>query len=413
MLCLTLASTGLSQNRAAPATGEALSDALKGATQPLSVTSQGDLAEAGGRLIKDAIDHAHFVLLGESHFSRETPQFAAAVCKAMRPDAYAVEAGPYAAAYVQTVLGSPDRKSLMEERERVHPANMAFLDNEQENDLAAKCVASATAKGVALWGLDQEFLGAASVLLQQMRQQPNGPKSTTAIQAALSKDKQTEERARSTGDFMQLFLVSATDADINALQEALDTDGTQKSRDILHELKVSRRIYRLNAAGSPDSNAERASLLKQHFLREYRTLQVRTPTPRILLKFGDNHMWKGFNDLHQLDLGDYVAELASVEQVPSLHIQVIAAKGTLAGISGYARPTNTESFVLADVPEYAWLKPVVDLLPADSSRPEGVVLDLRKLRFRKLAMSPEWLHEVYGYDLLVVLPAFSPANLFQ
>ena len=413
LLCLTLASTGLSQNRAAPATGEALSDALKGATQPLSVTSQGDLAEAGGRLIKDAIDHAHLVLLGESHFSRETPQFAAAVCRAMRPDAYAVEAGPYAAAYVQTVLGSPDRKSLMRERERIHPANMAFLDNEQENDLAAKCVASATAKGIALWGLDQEFLGAGSVLLQEMQQQPNGPESTTAIRAALIKDQQAEERARSTGDFMQLFLVSATDADINSLQKALAADGSQRSRDILRELTLSRRIYRLNAAGSPESNAERASLVKQHFLQDYRTLQERIPAPRVLLKFGDNHMWKGFNDLHQLDLGDYVAELASVEQVQSLHIQVIAAKGTLAGLGGYTRPTTTESFVLADVPEYAWLKPVVDLLPADSSRPEGVVLDLRKLRFRKLAMSPEWLHEVYGYDLLVVLPAFTPANLLQ
>jgi hypothetical protein len=42
-------------------------------------------------------------------------------------------------------------------------------------------------------------------------------------------------------------------------------------------------------------------------------------------------MWKGFNDLHQLDLGDFVAELASVERTTSLHIQVLAAKGTVAG----------------------------------------------------------------------------------
>jgi hypothetical protein len=29
-------------------------------------------------------------------------------------------------------------------------------------------------------------------------------------------------------------------------------------------------------------------------------------------------MWKGFNDTHELDLGDYVAELASVEHTTSL-----------------------------------------------------------------------------------------------
>ncbi len=181
----------------------------------------------------------------------------------------------------------------------------------------------------------------------------------------------------------------------------------------MRELTESRHIYRLNAAGSPESNSERASLLKQHFLQNYRALQERMPTPHILLKVGDTHMGKGFNDLHQLDLGDYVAELASVEGVTSLHIQVIAAKGTLAGLVGYARPTTTESFVLSEIPECAWLKPVVDLLPTDGDHPEGVVLDLRKLRFRRFAMSPEWQHLVYGYDLLVVLPAFTPANLYK
>ena len=364
-------------------------------------------------MITDAIEQARFVLLGESHFSRETPEFAAAVCRTMHPDAYAVEAGPYAAAYVQTILKSPDRKKAMEQRERTHPSNMAFLNNEQENDLAAKCIASRGAKNVALWGLDQEFLGAASVLLQQMQQEPNGPMSTAAIRLALSEDTQAELRARSTGDFMQLFLVSASDAEVKALQRALGADGTQKSQDIMRELVESRRIYRLNAAGSPESNSERANFLKRHFMEDYRGMQERTPAPHILLKFGDNHMWKGFNDLHQLDLGDYVAELASVEQVSSLHIQVIAAKGTLAGLGGYAKPTIKESFVLADVPEYAWLKPVVDLLSANSDRPMAVVLDLRKLRFRKFEMTPEWLHLVYGYDLLVVLPTFTPANPYE
>jgi hypothetical protein len=89
----------------------------------------------------DAIEHAQFVLLGESHFSQETPKLAAAVCRAMHPDSYAVEAGPSAAAYVDGLLTSPDRKSQMQKRARAHPANMAFLDDEQANDLAASCPA--------------------------------------------------------------------------------------------------------------------------------------------------------------------------------------------------------------------------------------------------------------------------------
>jgi hypothetical protein len=60
----------------------------------------------------------------------------------MHPDAYAVEVGPYAAAYVNGLLNSPDRDVQMRERERAHPASMAFLNDEQENNLAATCAAS-------------------------------------------------------------------------------------------------------------------------------------------------------------------------------------------------------------------------------------------------------------------------------
>jgi hypothetical protein len=414
ILFFAFTSNGLCQKSSVPAVRESLADALKGATLPVTVTPQGDLADTGGKMMTEAVEHASFVLLGESHFSRETPQLAAAVCKAMHPDAYAVEAGPYAAAYVQTVLKNPDRKAAMQERERAHPANMVFLDDEQENDLAAKCVASGKKEGIPLWGLDQEFLGAASVLLQQMEQESNGPKSEAAIRLALAKDKQAEAKARSTGDMTQLFLDSSSDDDIADLQKALAIDGAQKSQEIMREIAESRHIYQLNGSDSPESNSERASLLKQHFLQNYRALQKTSPAPRILFKFGDNHMWKGFNDIHQLDLGDYVAELASVQHVASLHIQVLAAKGTLAILGGYGRPAKTERFILADVPEYAWLKPVIDMLPVTGSgEATGLVLDLRKLRFRQFAMSSEWQHLVYGYDLLVLLPEFTPANLYQ
>jgi hypothetical protein len=54
------------------------------------------------------------------------------------------------------------------------------------------------------------------------------------------------------------------------------------------------------------------------------------------------------------------------------------------------------------------------MLPADKAAgSNGIVVDLRKLRFRNIAMPSEWQHLVYGYDLLVMLPEFTPANLFQ
>ena len=337
---------------------------------------------------------------------------AAAVCRIMRPDSYAVEAGPYAAAYVNGLLKDSQRASHMRDRERAYPANMAFLNDEQENDLAASCAASSQTKEFILWGLDQEFEGASAILLQQMNAEPNGRVSAAAIRSAMEKDKLAEARARLTGDGTQLFITSASDDDVTELQTAMNKDGTAVSQSVMREFVASRRIYRLNLSDSPGSNSERASLLKKHFLERYRALQRNTSNPRILLKFGDNHMWKGFNDTHQLDLGNFVAELASVEHSTSLHIQVLAARGTLAEFDGYAKPMKKAPFVLAETPEYEWLKPVVEMLP-DKQTDHSIVVDLRKLRFRNIAMTGEWERLVYGYDLLVMIPEFTPANLYH
>ena len=390
-----------------------LPSALRAATYPLTLTAAGDLQDAGGKLMTDAIKDAQFVLIGESHFTRETPGVAAAVCRIMRPDRYAIEVGPYAAAYVNGLLQDPQRVSRMKERERAFPDNMAFLNVEQENDLAAACAASSQKKNDALWGLDQEFLGAAPVLLQQMNAQPNGRIAAAAIRSALAKDRRAEAKARLTGDTGQLFLISASDNDVAELQTALKTDGTSTSRSIMQEFVASRRIYRLNLSGSPTSNSERASLLKRHFLDRYRSLQRDKSSPRILLKFGDNHMWKGFNDTHQLDLGNFIAELASVEHSTSLHIEVLAVRGKLGIIDGYARPLKVEPFVLADTAEYGWLKPLIEMLPDIQAAQGTVVVDLRKLRFRNIAMPGEWQRLVYGYDLLVMLPEFTPSNFYR
>jgi hypothetical protein len=75
---------------------------------------------------------------------------------------------------------------------------------------------------------------------------------------------------------------------------------------------------------------------------------------------------------------------------------------------------RNEPFVLADIPEYGWLKPLIEMLPADKGAgSNGILVDLRKLRFSDVVLSSEWQHLVYGYDLLVMLPEFTPATLYQ
>ena len=118
-----------------------LDEALQQARTPIYLVD-GKFSGAGADVFTQAVAQSKFVLLGEDHLTREIPEFASALCDAMHPDAYAVEAGPEAAGFVNGLLKSPDRIARMAARSKAHANNMAFLDVREENDLAAHCAAA-------------------------------------------------------------------------------------------------------------------------------------------------------------------------------------------------------------------------------------------------------------------------------
>ena len=388
-----------------------LPEALNQAASPLVVTG-GQFSGAGGALLQQAIAASRFVLIGESHLSREIPQFSAAVCDTMHPDAYAVEAGPQAAQFVRSQLHDPARIAHMHSMLRAHPANMAFLDVREENDLAAACAASSGNPQFALWGLDQEFLGAAGALLDSVEATHPGPRALAAIQVAQAKERQAEAAANAGGDYMKLYLISSTDAEVQAMTEAVAADGTPATNRIWHEFTESRRIYKLNLAGDPDSNRVRNLLMKQHLLADYLPVASKKPETRVLFKFGSMHMGKGFSPLHQREIGNTIAELADVQGVASLHILIFGTHGRAATVGGYRRPLKIESFDLLTDKDEGYLAPALAaMFPAGADKNTLTLFDLRKLRFhRKLDMSEEWKRMIYSYDLLVLIPEVTPGT---
>jgi hypothetical protein len=389
-----------------------LADALIGARNPL-ILDGSRLSGPGAAMLTQAVSESQFVLVGEDHLTQQIPQFVSAICDAMHPDAYAVEAGPDAVKFVGSLLRSPNRLAQMAARSKAHPNNMAFLDIREENDLAAHCAAASANPQFELWGLDQEFVGSAGTLLESMKATGPGPKSLAAIAATQAMEQQSLKDLLATGNPGKFFLLASTDVDTQPLADAIAADGNAETQRLMREFTLSRTIYRLNADGSPDSNRLRAILMKRHFLPKYLALQAKQASPRVLFKFGDNHVGKGFNVLQQLDIGDFVAELADSEQAQSLHILVLGARGTHAGFTGVGKPLAHEPFVMTDDPDYKWLElAVADLLPQNSDAKAQVLtlFDLRKLRFHGIDFSPEWRRAVYGYDLLVLIPELTPAS---
>ncbi len=397
-LCSSFAQTG------PPKTS--LADALSEARSPLVLTGS-SLSGDGLPVLSTAISDSRFVLIGESHLTHEIPLFTSAICKIMHPDAYAVEVGPVSAAFVDGQLQTSNRIASLQSYLKRYPNSIAFQNMREENDTAADCATASHNSNFHLWGLDQEFLASAGALLDAMAATNPGARSQTAIASLRAKERTAEAEAATQNDYFKVYLLTSTDQDIAEITGAIQTDGTPETKRILHEFTESRRIYLLTLHRDPDSNRVRTVLLKQHFLAEYVPLSKSKPDARILFKFGANHVGKGFNPLHQRDLGNFVAETADAEQVRSLHIYIMGAKGIDVTVPGYRKPLGQKPFDLATDEASAWMKPALANLFPNAGLPGSetlTVFDLRKLRYRKLDLDESWKTMIYSYDLFVLVP---------
>ena len=357
---------------------------------------------------------AHYVLIGEDHITREIPRFTAAVCDVMAQNggliAMALEAGPQAAKMVSSSLHQPDRVARMAALVRQYPWSIAFLNDWQENDLVAHCAQVSRHSDFHLWGIDQEFLGAGGWLLDQILATNPGPAALQQLWRLKGEEQEESSHAARTGDYGKLFLLAASDAELATTSELLKREGTPKANELFHELLISHQIYQKNMKGDPDSNSDRARLLKQHLQHGLDSVLPSDRRQRVLVKMGDWHLYKGFNPLGQRDLGNYVAELADAQDVQSLHICILGAKGTHLIPGGYLRPPRLEHFIMDQDASYHWIKPALDNQVAKG----WTVYDLRRLRFQQIAGNDSGFHRLIdGYDLLVIVPELTPAEMIQ
>jgi len=383
-----------------------IEEALRGVRHPLSLSPDG-IAGEGAALLRDAVAEARFVGVGEDHFTREIPAFTSALCDLMAPQglaALALEIGPVAAETVAPILAQPDREARMTAFDRRYPNAIAFLDGRADNAMAAHCLAAGAGR-VRLIGLDQEFLGSAGLLLDRILGEKLSPSARSAVLVLRAEERRRAARAAAGGDPSGLLLPAATDADLAPAESALRVGGTPRARAIFAELRASRDIYALNAAGSPDANRVRGLLLKRHLAERM------PPRGKLLFKFGDWHLYKGVNPLGQRDLGNFIAETAEGTGASSLHILVLGAAGVHATFGGYAKPLGRAPFTMSEDKDYRWFAAA-----AANPAPGGgwTLFDLRPLRHRRLKdLDPEWRRVLDGYDLLVVIPVLTPGELLR
>ena len=374
---------------------------------PMSVSPDG-LSGAGAQVLTEAVGASRYVLIGESHMTREIPALTTQICRLMAPaglTAMAIETGPEAARVVDAAMRSEDREARVEGFLRTHPDGIAFFNGREEVQMAGDCAAAAGAD-FELWGLDQEFLGSGDHLLQEMLASGPGPLARAALTGLAAQSRQANDTARASGSPFDLFLLSAAQADLDQAAAAVAQDGGARAQYLFGLLTESRAIYQASQARQGDPNGRRARLMKRTLAAHL----AENPGARVLMKFGAWHFYKALNPLDQRDLGAYVTERAEGEGVTALHIMVAGARGSYAGYAGVGR-RSVRSFDM-DSEEADWRRDVVQSQPADAGPGAWMLVDLRTLRAGGLSSVPEeWKELALGYDLVLLAPGFTAAGV--
>jgi erythromycin esterase-like protein len=398
LLCFALGSESVAVAQQPP-----LSKALRANRYALTV-KDGEMGGPGAPFLRNLLSQAQFVAIGEEHGTREVPQFVWATCRAMAPeglDAMAIEAGPLMTAKLQQWTMESDGINKFAMFEKQYPDSIAFFYWQQEFDLLSHCQQATAPHTLHLWGLDQEFLGSPVFILQQILTTGLDPEATaiaTKILAKCSSDKRDSFASKSWKDACMFRL---SEADLTSLQSSVARGGNLHAQELTAALIKTQHIYNLHEAGHPyDANRERALLLKHNFNANYQQLAKTDERPRVLLKFGNNHLYKGFDESNLNDLGNFVTEFADGIGSVSLHIEVLGIRGEDEEEVGLGRPDKAVAKDLS-------VSPLASLV-AESYPATLTVFDLRPLRsefdtFGHVDRELERL--IFGYDLLVVIPA--------
>jgi hypothetical protein len=372
----------------------------------------------GAAVLMQALDEAQFVAIGEDHLTQEIPRFTAAVCSEMAPhglNALALETSPTAAHFVENSIGKHDRSDQMKLLQRRFPESVAFVSDLEENNMIERCAEAARGSDFHLWGLDQEFVGSAGWIIQSMIESNPGPQALAALRVMQHDEEHASAEAAQSGSMAKLYLLSATQKQMDAAWSAIEADGKPLTRELMAQLVESHSLYVEHVKDFRIANRKRATLLKKNFLKDYQAAKVSSiQSPRVLIKAGDTHMYRGFNELHELNLGNFTSELADVVGARSLHILVLGTGGTHAAYSQYARPFATNPFVMDQDDGYKWLAAAVAARKNVSPDDPWTLYDLRRLRFGGVTNpDSDWSRIMYGYDLLVLIPDITPATLLQ
>lgn len=350
----------------------------------------GRLTGDGGALLRALGGQSQFVLVGEEHGNVGIAEFSAALWRDLNHAGYnylAVETDPWIAEALERELRAGGMEGWMRFLQaNGHAASAPFMTWAAEARFAALAVSTSDARP-ALWGLDQVFIGAAAMHLREI--------------AANARDGEARRVAAAMAEAAEQDLnwLARTDS-LAALRARLSHRRDARYARLVDAMIVSQRIYRPFTGGGGEAwlaNTERENLMKLLFLEYYRAAErADGAPPRVMLKFGASHMYRGASMTHVQGLGGFVSEFAVQNGAEALNIMVVCGPGgRTASLQG---PPDLCDNGFGQ--RYGFLAPFV-------SADEITVFDLRpwKMRPSRWAHLPAPAQQMIdSFDILVVVP---------
>lgn len=367
------------------------------------VLQDGTLTGPGSAGLLRAAGNANDVSLGEDHGTREIAQFSAALFAALVPHGFhtvVVETSPTIASKLERWIASPDGRAQYSAFEERFNGTVPFYGWKDEYAFLERA-SRATSGRLDVWGLDQELMGASTFLLESIGATHPPAPVQAQLQALIARDASDMKNAYTSGDPMQTFMMLTPREPLVALRDELRASGDRDGARYAGALLDSRDIYvDCCNAHAYQSNRMRSQLMKRTLL----SYLANQPTGKLFFKFGEEHLYRGFNVIRNNDLGNFVAERADAAGTSDIRILALGAAGEQIKFAGMGRWTHAKYGLLDDAhARFAYLKPFVEAM-----YPTGWTLfDLRPFRSHFAAMGiPDKDYErlVYGYDFLLLIP---------
>jgi len=354
-------------------------------------------------LVQEARD-ARFTLVGEEHGVAETAQFSAALFNALRGSGYsriAVEVSPIIAQDIEAAARRNGLQGIVDFL--AVPGIGSVLGLREEAQFLAAVINGAPRSERVLWGLDREIFSDRYLIskLDEARAPRRARESLTRLKEASTN---AWARYQQNPIAPNIFSLSQDPAVVSAVRTAWPNPD-RESDTILRTLEETLTISAAaRTEGAWAYSQRRAQWNRNNLAARLREEGARGAPPKVMLKFGYNHMIRGANYFNVFDLGAMTDEVAALSGGRAFHILVLPGPGSRQAVLGPGR-----SFVSVSSDEFDEFRTGDQRLTRVLSNANATgheVIDFRALRPLALrgleCWNPDVVRTVHGYDAAVI-----------